>query len=242
MQLDGRTALVTGGCVRVGRAIAVALASKGARVALHYFSSADAAHAVADEIRALGSSCVLVQADLARPEAPARLVRTSVEALDGLDILINNAAIFPEGGWQDTTLQVWDEVFAINLRAPFFLAQAFGLSLTGDARGHIINVADWRALRPGVGHTAYTLAKAGLVAMTYSLAQSMAPAVQVNAVAPGAVLPPPGGDQSYLDKLAAQVPLKRYGSPLDVAQAVVYLLESDFVTGEVLHITGGQQL
>ncbi len=240
MNLENRTALVTGGAVRLGRVLAVALARSGVNVAIHYHSSAEVAETVA-ELTSCGVRAEAFQADLGQPDAPFRLFAEARAAFGAIDILVNSAAVFPAGGWRNTTVDAWDEVFAVDLRAPFFLAQAFAQALDGN-RGHIINIADWRAARPGVGHLAYTYAKAGLVAMTRSLAQALAPNIQVNAIAPGAVLPPPGAPEGYLDTIAQQVPLKRHGAPEDVAEAMLYLLRSDFVSGELLYVTGGQEL
>jgi pteridine reductase len=187
-------------------------------------------------VRAMGCQC-----DFTVNGAVQAVMDKALAEYGQVDILVNNAAIFLPGTWRETTEADWDAHFAINLKAPFFLSQAFARVL-GDRRGHIINIADWRATRPGVGYMAYTFTKAALVAMTQSLALAMAPNVQVNAIAPGAVLPPPGRGVDYLDDLAGKIPLKRHGSPTDVAEAMLYLLRSDFTTGELLYVTGGQQL
>ena len=241
MNLEKRTALVTGGAVRLGRALAIALARSGVNVAVHHHLPNNQIDATLQELASYGVRAEGFQADLSQADVPARLFEAAQSAFGHIDFLINNAGIFPAGGWRDTTVEDWDEVFAVNLRAPFFLSQAFAQAL-GSSRGHIINIVDWRAVRPGIGHLAYTYAKAGLVAMTYSLAKAMAPHVQVNAIAPGAVLPPPGEGDSYLEAVTQQVPLKRHGTPEDVADAMLYLLRSDFVSGEVLYVTGGQEL
>jgi len=157
-------------------------------------------------------------------------------------VLVNSASIFQRGTILNTTLVNWDDHLAINLRAPFFLCQAFARALREGQRGHIINIADWRAVRPGTQYMAYTFAKAGLVAMTESLAQALGPAVQVNAIAPGAILPPPGDDGAYFRQLADRLPLRHVGAPEEVVKAVLYLLDSDFVTGTLLFVTGGEHL
>ncbi|MHB9032452.1 MAG: SDR family oxidoreductase [Anaerolineae bacterium] len=241
MELANHTALVTGGAVRIGYALAMALAQNGVHVAIHYNESAVEAEKVTAELRSQGVRAAALQADLAAPDAAHELVTAARAQLGDLDILVNSAAIFPPGGLLDTTGAAWDKVMAVNLRTPFFLAQAFVQAL-GERRGHIVNIADWRAVRPGVGHIAYTMSKAGLVAMTRSLAQSLGPNVQVNAIAPGMILAPPGAPPDYLEKMARQIPLKRHGSPADVAQALLYLLQSDYVTGELMFVTGGQEL
>jgi pteridine reductase len=241
MDLHNRVALVTGGAVRLGRALTLALGRSGVHLAVHYNSSASAAESVLAQLRSFGVQAVGIKADLSVPSAAQSVIDQSLAAFDHVDILVNSAAIFVPGTWRETTETDWDAHFAVNIRAPFFLSQAFARAL-GDRRGHIINIADWRATRPGVGYMAYTFTKAALVAMTLSLALAMAPNIQVNAIAPGAVLPPPDQGDEYLVALAQKVPLKRHGSPEDVAEAMLYLLRSDFVTGELLYVTGGQQL
>ncbi|HSJ56523.1 MAG TPA: SDR family oxidoreductase [Anaerolineae bacterium] len=242
MEIHGKVAIVTGGAVRLGKALALALARDGARVAIHYaFSSGPAEETVA-EIHTLGSEAVALQADLAVPGQAALVVERAVTHFGRADVLVNSAAIFEHGGWDDTTEANWDRHFAINLKAPFFLSQAFARHVGRERPAHIVNIADWRALCPGADHIAYTLAKAGLIAMTKSLAQALAPNIQVNAIAPGLILPPPGQDDAYLERLAATIPARRVGSPAEVAKALLFLLQSDFVTGDVILVTGGQHL
>jgi pteridine reductase len=241
MDLQNKVALVTGGAVRLGRALSLALGRSGVHLAVHYHSSASDAESVLMQLRECGVRAEGIQTDLSAPDAAQSVMGKVLDMFGRVDILVNSAAIFLPGTWRDTTEADWDTQFAINLRTPFFIAQAFARAL-GDQRGHIINIADWRATRPGVGHMAYTFTKAALVAMTQSLALAMAPNIQVNAIAPGAVLPPPGKGVEYLDAMARQVPLRRHGAPEDVAEAMLYLLRSDFTTGELLYVTGGQQL
>jgi pteridine reductase len=242
MELRGRTAIVTGGAVRLGRQLALALAERGVRVGLHYGTSEDAARVTADEINQLGSEALLINADLRDLRELRAIVARTAEHFGQVDILVNNAGVFEPGDVADTTAENWDKHFDINLKAPFFLSQVFAAHLGKDRQAHIVNIADWRGTHPDGHHIAYTLAKAALVSMTRSLALALAPQIQVNAIAPGAILPPPGKDESYLDQLAQHIPLRRHGSPLAVARAMLYLLESDFVTGEVIHVTGGQEL
>ena len=242
MELQGRVALVTGGAVRLGRALALALAAEGVRVAVHYAHSAGPAEEVAAEIAALGSAALTLQADLGQTAAARALIERAAAHFGQVDILVNNAAIFEHGNWDDTTEENWERHFAINLKAPFFLSQAFALQLGRERRGHVVNIADWRGARPGSDHIAYTLTKAGIIAMTHSLALALAPNIQVNAIAPGLILPPPGHDQAYLESKATQVPAQRIGSPEEIAHALLFLLHSDFVTGELVHVTGGEHL
>jgi len=241
MRLDGKTALITGAGVRLGRALALALAERGTRIVAHYHASQGPAETLAQQIAAQGGQAVSIQADLRDAQALQGLIQRGVEAFGGVDILINSAALFQRAGLLETTETIWDDQFAVNLKAPFFLAQAFARALPPDRRGHIINLADWSALRPGAAYVAYYLTKAGLVALTQSLALALGPQVQVNAIAPGAILPPPGGDE-YFKKVAARIPARRVGSPEEIVKAALYLLDSDFVTGEVLLVTGGEHL
>jgi pteridine reductase len=242
MELTNKVALVTGGAVRLGRAIALGLAEGGADVAITYNSSAGPAEKAVADIEALGRGALSVQSNFNRALDMERLVAEVVAHFGHLDVLVNSAAIFEPGRWHDTTEENWDRHFAINLKAPFFLSQAFAQALGEDARGHIVNIADWRGVRPGTDHVAYTLTKSGLIAMTKSLALALAPRVQVNAIAPGLILPPPGRDESYLEKKAPSIPLQRPGSAEEIVKAVLYLVRSDFATGDLVYVTGGEHL
>jgi pteridine reductase len=242
VELEGRSAIVTGGAVRLGRAQALALGERGVRVVVHYNASAGPAHEVVGLIADAGSEAIAVQADLSVPGRAPALVDRAVEAFGRADILVNSAAIFEQGYWDDTTEENWDRHFNINLKSPFFLTQAFARQVSSDRRGHVVNIADWRAVQPGVGHVAYTLTKAALVAMTHSMAQALAPNIHVNAIAPGLILPPPGYGPEYMARYAPTIPAKRTGTPADIVRALLYLLDADFVTGELLYVTGGEHL
>jgi NAD(P)-dependent dehydrogenase (short-subunit alcohol dehydrogenase family) len=242
MELKGRVAIVTGGAVRLGRAQAIALAEHGADVVVHYHSSSGPAEEVVRQIQDLGRRAIAVQADLGDASAAPGIIEHSVEAFGQADILVNSAAIFEPGEWHDTTEENWDRHFEINLKSPFFLTQAFARQVGNDRRAHVINIADWRAVHPGSDHVAYTLAKAGIVAMTKSLALALAPNIQVNAIAPGLILPPPGRGEAYFAQAASDIPAQRTGSPAEIVKALLFLLDSDFVTGELLYVTGGEHL
>jgi pteridine reductase len=242
MELNGKVAIVTGGARRLGKALALSLAAKGTRLVIHYGSSAGPADETVAEIRALGSDAGAVQADLRQPGQASVMIARAVDRFGQLDILVNSAAVFERGDVFGTTEGSWDRHFAINLKSPFFLSQAFAAHVGRERPGAIVNIADWRATRPGPDYVAYTLTKAGLVTMTQSLALGLAPNIRVNAIAPGAILPPPDRDQAYLEKLAQSIPARRVGSPAEVAKAMLFLLESDFVTGELIFVTGGEHL
>lgn len=242
MELEGKVAIVTGAAVRLGRAQALALAECGARLVVHYNTSSGPADEVVDQVQEIGSKSIAVQADLAHPIEARAIVEKAIAHFGQVDILVNSASIFQPGHWDDTSEENWDRHFDINLKSPFFLSQAFAKQVEPQRRGHIVNLADWRAVSPGTDHFAYTLTKAALVTMTKSLAQALAPQIQVNAIAPGLILPPPGQGSEYLDQHAAQIPLQRTGTADEIAQALLFLLRSDFVTGELLYMTGGEHL
>ncbi|SFJ31644.1 SDR family oxidoreductase [Planctomicrobium piriforme] len=243
MILAGATAVVTGGAVRIGRAIARHLAGKGVNVCLHYGHSRAEAKEAVEELQALGVKVVAIHGDLAEPVATAELVfQKAREALGSVQILVNSAAIFEPGSLLETDEDNWDRHQAINVKAPFFLIQAFARQLLQGQSGNVINIVDWRAESPVPGHAAYTAAKAGLVALTKLLAQELGPQVRVNGIAPGAILPPPGQAAEVFERRGRLNALKRVGSPDEIVRAVQYLLTADFVTGEILHVTGGEEL
>lgn len=241
--LCGKSAIVTGGAVRLGRALADRLAREGLDVCIQYSSSQAAAADAVPALRAQGVRAAAVQADFTDPVAAARrVVEQAVQELGRVDVLINCAAIFEPGTLAETDEANWDRHLNINLKAPAYLCREFTKALSPGSTGHIVNIVDWRALRPGVGHLAYTVAKSGLVALTSILAQELAPRVQVNAIAPGAILPVPGSSPAEFAAIGRTTPLQRTGHPDDIADALIYLLRSEYVTGEVVHVTGGQHL
>jgi len=242
MEIEGKVAIVTGGAVRLGKALALALAEQGARMVIHYGSSVGPAQETVEQIQAMGCDALAVQADLSQPGRVEVILNDALSHFGQVDILVNSAAVFEPGNWYDTTEKNWDRHFAINLKSPFFLSRAFASHVGRERAGHIVNIADWRGARPGTDHVAYTLTKAALIAMTKSLAQALAPNIQVNAIAPGLILPPPGQDRTYLEGQAREIPAQRAGSPEEIARALIFLVRSDFVTGELVFVTGGQHL
>ena len=237
--LHGHRALVTGAARRLGEAFARALAATGCDVGLHYATTP--ADALAAELSGShGIRTVSLQADLADPQAAASLVDRAVEALGAIDLLVNSASIFEPTAFAGTDLDTWHRHLAVNLTAPFLLSQAFA-RLRAGRPGAIVNLLDWRALRPGADHFAYTISKAGLAAMTSSLAQALAPSIRVNGLALGAILPPPGASAD--DAPAAAAPLARWGTLSETTDALLFLLAGpDFITGEILHLDGGRHL
>ena len=240
MELRGRVALVTGAGRRVGRAVAVALGGRGMRVAVHYNGSGAGADETAHAVVAAGGDARTFQADLGDGPAPARLVDDVAASFGALDVLVNSAATMHRTPVGTVTVDAWDAAFALNLRAPFFAAQAAAAHMT--AGGAIVNIADLAAFETWPGYVPHGITKAGVVQMTRALARVLAPAVRVNAVAPGAVLLPDEWDADAADRLARTTPLARLGAASDVVGAVLYLLDADYVTGETIIVDGGRHV
>jgi hypothetical protein len=237
--LNGNTALITGAAKRIGRRIALTLANEGVNIVAHYNSSPDEAEELRRELVALGVKAWTVRADFASAEEYASLLDRALEETGALDILVNNASIFPQEKLEEMTLDSLDLNIEVNAWVPFRLSRDFALRL---GKGSIVNLIDSRIRGYDWNHAGYILSKHVLAVMTRMTALRFAPEVTVNGVAPGLILPPPGEDQSYLDRLVNTVPLKRHGDPQDIADAVLYLLKSDFLTGEVIYVDGGRHL
>jgi pteridine reductase len=243
MELKGRVALVTGAGVRLGRAIALELAAGGAALAIHYGSSAEQAADVVAAIRAAGGGADAFQLDLEATAALPGLVDQVLGQFGRLDVLVNNAAIFPHTPFDTTTEAGWDRVMAINLKAPFFLAQAAARPMRAQGAGKIVNLADISAERPWSGYLPYCISKAGIVALTRGLARALAPSIQVTAVAPGAILFPENTPDEEKERLLRAIPLGRQGDPQDIARTVRFLIEgSDYMTGAVVPVDGGRSI
>lgn len=241
MELQGVAALVTGGAHRVGKGIVMALAEAGCDLVLHYNRSADAAEATAEEARALGREVRLVGADLTDPSLSNQVIAGAGD-LAPVRVLVNSAGVFTDDALGAVEPDAWDRTLAINLRAPVFLTQAFANALPDGVSGSVVNVSDWRTARPYPDHFSYSVAKGGLDSFTVAAAVGLAPDVRVNAVALGAILPPPGKDSAYLKELAQKIPLERVGGIEPVAQAVLFLLRNHFITGEIIRLDGGAHL
>jgi NAD(P)-dependent dehydrogenase (short-subunit alcohol dehydrogenase family) len=239
----GSVALVTGAARRLGRAVALRLARGGCRVAVHFRGSRREAASTVAAIRAAGGEARAFRADLARPAAPAALVRAVEKALGPVEVLVNSAGIFPETPFPAGALRDLEDCFALHVRAPWLLARAVAPGMLRRKRGKIVNLGDSWAGRALPRRGPYLASKAALHALTLSLARDLAPSVQVNAVAPGAILLPRGAPASYGKRLARFVPLGRLGTPEEIAEAVAFLVEGpDFVTGEILRVDGGRHL
>jgi pteridine reductase len=239
--LAGRVALVTGAGRRVGRAIALALGARGMPVVVHFNDSRGGADETARLIVEAGGEATVEQADLADVDAAYALVDRAVAWRGTLGALVNSAAIMLRTPIAETTQGDWDRMFALNVRAPYFLSQRAAPALAA-ANGSIVNIADLAAFESWPAYVPHGMTKAAVVQMTRAMARALAPDVRVNAVAPGVVLLPEGWSETDAEHLRQTTPLRRLGSPEDVAHAVAYLLEARYVTGEVVRVDGGRHV
>lgn len=244
--MQGKVILVTGGAKRIGAAICRHLHASGARLAIHYRSSAPEALALRDELNAQRpDSAAVFQANLLDLHALPQLVNAVIEKFGQLDALINNASSFYATPLAEVDQLQWEDLLGTNLKAPLFLAQAAASELR-RRHGCIVSIADIHAERPMQGHLLYSVAKAGLVALTRGLAQELAPQVRVNAVAPGVIIWPEGDiweDSEQRRKIVAHTLLKREGEPADIARAVHFLIaESPYITGQIISVDGGRSV
>ncbi len=236
-----RVALVTGGAVRLGGALATGLADAGWDVAIGYRSSADAARDTVADIERRGRAGAAFEADLAAPEAAPSLAAAVAERFGRLDLLVNSAASFRSVPLLDVDAEEWDRVMALNVRAAHLLVRSCA-ELLRASRGSVVNITDLSAFQAWTVYPHHAVSKAALAHLTRVQARALAPEVRVNAVAPGAVLPPDDWPEARWDALASRAVLGRTGSPEDVVQAVLYLADADFVTGHVLPVDGGRLL
>ena len=236
--LNGKTILITGAARRLGRSFALACARAGADVVIHHGHSDEEAEKVRAEITGLGRRAWVFQADLNDSNQTRGLIRQINESTP-LHGLVNSAAIFESLTLENTSLESWQEHIAIILTAPFLLSQAFAKQALGRAR--IVNILDWRALRPGADHFPYTISKAALAAMTKSLAVALAPDITVNGLALGAILPP--ADRNVNPEIVKSIPAKRWSKENEAEEALLFLLSGPtYITGEILHVDGGRHL
>jgi NAD(P)-dependent dehydrogenase (short-subunit alcohol dehydrogenase family) len=240
LSLSGRVALVTGSAKRLGRAVALRLAEEGADVVIHYRSSATEAQSAVAEIEKLGHRAVAISADLRVLAEIRRLFDEAAKHFGRLDILVNSAANFLPASIISTTEEIWDASLGSNLKAPFFCAQA-AAPLLKRTRGTIINFADTGGLLGWPGYIPHSVSKAGVVMLTKVLAKALAPDVRVNAIAPGTITMP-GDPPEWESEFIKLAPLRRSGTPGDITDAVVFLVQSNFITGQVLVVDGGRTL
>jgi NAD(P)-dependent dehydrogenase (short-subunit alcohol dehydrogenase family) len=241
LPLDGTTVMVTGAARRVGRILALACGRAGADIIIHHGHSAHEALQLQEEIASFGRRAWVLTADLSNPEEVSRMI-SQAQGFAPLYALVNSAAIFESLSLQETTLADWERHIAINLTAPFLLSQAFAKQIPDGSQGRIVNILDWRALRPGADHFPYNISKAALDAMTKSLAIAMAPNITVNGLALGAVLPP-ADSSSESAAVIKNIPAHRWSEAKEVGEALIFLLAGPtYVTGEIIHVDGGRHL
>ncbi len=234
-------AVVTGGAVRLGRAIALALAQAGYQVGLHYHASAAEADETARLLSAAGALAFVHAADLRDPTQVEALFARAGAAGLRLRVLVNSAAVMPRANLMDLAVAEWDDTLALNLRAPWLCARAAAAQMEPTG-GVIVNITDAGAGRAWTGFPAYTISKAGLESLTRLLARALAPRIRVNAVAPGLILPAADMPAAEWERLVARTPLQQSGDPAAVAAAVLFLIDNPHITGQTLVIDGGYQL
>ena len=242
--LRDRVLLITGGARRVGAQIARTLHGAGARVLIHYRTSATAAKALAAELNKERAGSVAIHgADLHAADAPAAIVAAALREFGRIDILINNASAFYPTPVGEITAKQWDDLFSSNVKAPLFLAQAAAPSLRAQ-RGLIINIVDIHGLRPLRGHPVYSAAKAALAMLTRALALELGPEIRVNGIAPGPILWPEGAmDEALKGEIIAKTALKRHGTPRDVARTALFLAQdAPYITGQIIAVDGGRSI
>lgn len=242
MEIPGKIALVTGGAHRVGREIAIALAHAGCHLAIHYHNSEKAARGTASEAHALGVNAVILQADLRKLNQIEELFRFIDSKLGSLDFLVNSAAIMKRIDFQKAVEDDWHNTIDLNLKAPFFCIQKAAERMRINGAGAIVNISDLAGLRPWRDYPIHSVSKAGLEMLTKVAARKYAPEIRVNAVSPGPVLKPDEMSDTRWQEIGDALPLQHCGNASDVARAVIFLLENDFITGETLVVDGGNQL
>ncbi len=237
-----KTALITGAGRRIGRALAEDLGAAGWRVAVHYHHSREEADEVVAAVKAAGGSGAAVQADLGDAASVAGLVPAAVAALGPLGLLVNNASIFERDDIASATLASWDSHIAINLRAPFFLSQAFAAQVDAKARALIVNVIDQKVWNLTPHFASYTVSKAGLWTLTQTLAMALAPRIRVNAIGPGPTLPSPYQTEEQFATQCKSMPLGHGTKPAEICGALRFLLAAPAMTGQMIALDGGEHL
>lgn len=242
MDLNGKVALVTGAGRRIGRAIALKLASHGAIVAIHYRTSQAQADAVVAEISATGGAAQSFRANLESVAEIEKMVTDVLAAFGRIDVLVNSVSIFNRTPLEEVTERDWDSNLDTNLKAPFFLSKFAAAAMRRNGAGKIVNIGDWAGIRPYKDYLPYSVSKSGLIGLTQALAKALAPEVQVNCIALGLVMPPEDYSPDEVARLVKRTLTKKIGSPEDVARAVIFFCETDFATGAILPLEGGRLL
>ena len=236
---ENKTVVITGSARRLGKEISLAVAAAGFDVIIHTSQSQDEAVALVAQINNLGGRAKYISADFADPVKANSIFIKTFQKEKSLFALINNASIFDSGNFLESTYESWQTTFAINLTTPFLLSQSFAKSL-GKKKGRIINILDWRALRPGKDHFSYTISKSALASMTKAMAVALAPNIVVNGLALGAILPPSDGGSESIIK---PVPAGRWASIKELTDSILFLLKGpEYITGEIIHLDGGRHL
>jgi len=238
--LDGKTILITGGAKRIGRIMALGVARAGGNLVIHYNNSINLAEKLKIEIEDLGQKAEILQADFSDPETTQEKFRDifSSRKIFGL---VNNASIFSNLSWKDTQINDWNQHLDINLTVPFLLSKLFSQSIPTKEKGRIINILDWRALRPGADHFPYTISKAALASLTKSMAIALSPNITVNGIALGAILPPNEGKPPK--NLMSDLQISRWAEASEVEETLLFLLTGpEYITGEIIHLDGGRHL
>lgn len=238
-ELAGKTALVTGAAKRIGKAIAVGLAKQGSNVIVHYDRSESEAEKLRNELVELGVKSWLVKTNLRDSESCKLVIEESRRMAGAIDVLVNNASVFSASDMHNVKLEDIEVEMLTNAWAPFLLTKHFSEKTES---GKVVNILDTRVAGYDFNHFAYYLSKKMLEILTKSMALKLAPRISVNGVAPGLILPPEGMDYTYLEEKKDTVPLKKYGSPSDIVETVLFLLKSDFITGQVVYVDGGKNL
>ncbi|HKJ93468.1 MAG TPA: SDR family oxidoreductase [Longimicrobiales bacterium] len=241
MDLTNRVALVTGGARRLGRTLVLALARGGADVVVNYHTSEAEARQTVSDVEELGQRALAVRADVSSRAQVEAMIERVADAFGRLDVLVNSASLFRSTPFADIDEAEWDRVLAVNLKGPFLVTRA-AVPLLAAAEGLVVNIADLSALQPWRGFAHHSVSKAGLVQLTKVAARALAPRVRVNCIAPGTVLPPEDYTEQQVADLRSRIALGRIGAPEDVARALLFVVDSDFVTGEVVVVDGGRSL
>ena len=241
MKPKDKTALITGGAHRVGKAITMALARAGANVVINYNTSAEAAETTVAEAQELGASALAVQANIADPRQVKIMVQAARDKFGGIDILVNSASLWRETPFPTNNLDDWHQVTNVLINGSFYCANAVAPLMLEKGEGAMVNIVDLSAWEPWPDYIGHSVGKAALLALSRQLALELAPAVRVNAVAPGPVLPPPDYDRDKINRTAQKTLLGRWGTAEDVADAVLYFVTARYVTGEVIAVDGGER-
>lgn len=242
MRIQGKTVLITGGAKRIGRALCLALAAHGARLAIHYRRSKTQARRLQSQLQARGTSAEIFQADLRSPSQTHRLIRQVVRKMKNIDVLIHNASLYRKTPLEKVRGKDWEDLWRIHVCAAFFLAQALRKTRKGREAQKIIFLADSSTLHPHPDYIPYGVSKAALVPLTQALAKALAPHTQVNAILPGPILLPSSATVQVKKAIAQAVPLKKIGSPKDIVQTILFLIEQEFMTGALIAVDGGRSL